>query len=112
MRGADLRVGLPVPGSDLRIGRAAAQGGQVRPVLRPCRSLSDAGHRVPFFTTKEDSQRTGLGLAVAWSVAEEHGGSIRVRSAEGEGAEFVLTLPMETAQREGVNGNRKDPDCG
>jgi two-component system, NtrC family, sensor kinase len=49
----------------------------------------------PFFTTKEDQHRTGLGLAVAKSILEQHGGSIEVRSTPGEGAEFVVSLPLE-----------------
>lgn len=48
----------------------------------------------PFFTTKEDQQRTGLGLAVAKSIVDQHGGTIEVNSKEGEGAEFVVTLPL------------------
>jgi two-component system NtrC family sensor kinase len=47
----------------------------------------------PFFTTKEHSQSTGLGLAVAKSILDQHGGGIQVRSKEGEGAEFIVTLP-------------------
>ena len=52
----------------------------------------------PFFTTKEDQQRTGLGLAVAKSIVDQHGGSIEVRSKEGEGAEFVVLLPLAVAE--------------
>jgi two-component system NtrC family sensor kinase len=48
----------------------------------------------PFFTTKEDQQRTGLGLAIARSIVEQHGGLLSVNSVEGEGAEFVFTLPL------------------
>ncbi len=47
----------------------------------------------PFFTTKEDQNRTGLGLAVARSIVEQHAGEITVRSQEGEGTEFRVTLP-------------------
>jgi two-component system sensor histidine kinase PilS (NtrC family) len=46
----------------------------------------------PFFTTKE--QGTGFGLALAHRIIEEHGGSIRVASAPGEGAVFTVSLPM------------------
>jgi two-component system, NtrC family, sensor kinase len=48
----------------------------------------------PFFTTKENQQNTGLGLAVAHSILEQHGGSISVKSALGQGSEFILTLPL------------------
>ena len=51
----------------------------------------------PFFTTKEDQLRTGLGLAVAKSIVEQHGGEITVRSAAGEGTEFRVTLPAVVA---------------
>lgn len=47
----------------------------------------------PFFTTKEDQLRTGLGLAVAHSIVEQHAGDISVRSTPGEGTEFRVTLP-------------------
>jgi two-component system NtrC family sensor kinase len=52
----------------------------------------------PFFTTKADVHRTGLGLAVARSIVEQHGGTILVESVEGAGAEFVVSLPVESAQ--------------
>jgi two-component system, NtrC family, sensor kinase len=48
----------------------------------------------PFFTTKEDQLRTGLGLAVAKSIVEQHGGQIAVQSAQGEGTEFLVTVPV------------------
>ncbi len=51
----------------------------------------------PFFTTKTDEQRTGLGLAVAKSIVEQHGGEISVRSTPGEGAEFTIRLTLEGA---------------
>jgi two-component system sensor histidine kinase MprB len=36
---------------------------------------------------------TGLGLAIVRQVAEQHGGSVFARNADGGGAEFVLKLP-------------------
>jgi len=49
----------------------------------------------PFFTTKPVGKGTGLGLSVAYAIAEEHGGRLSVRSAEGTGgASFLLELPV------------------
>jgi signal transduction histidine kinase len=38
---------------------------------------------------------TGLGLFIARSIAEAHGGTLDVRSGPGAGSTFVLTLPVE-----------------
>jgi two-component system, OmpR family, sensor kinase len=37
---------------------------------------------------------TGLGLFIARSIAEAHGGALEVSSARGRGAVFTLTLPV------------------
>jgi two-component system NtrC family sensor kinase len=59
----------------------------------------------PFFTTKEDQHRTGLGLAVACSIAEHHGGTLTVESAPEKGAEFTLTLPLGARVAVGAPAN-------
>ena len=52
----------------------------------------------PFHTTK-GAKGTGLGLAVARRVAEEHGGELVLESAEGKGAAFRLRIPADLAGR-------------
>ena len=47
----------------------------------------------PFFTTKEEG--TGLGLNIAFNIISQHGGWLDVKSQEGEGASFVITLPVK-----------------
>ncbi|MFP4598119.1 MAG: ATP-binding protein [Persicimonas sp.] len=47
----------------------------------------------PFFTTK--SNGTGLGLAMTQQIVEEHHGQMSVESAVGQGAAFVIKLPLQ-----------------
>jgi two-component system NtrC family sensor kinase len=48
----------------------------------------------PFFTTKEVGKGTGLGLSLSYGMIKEHGGNIYARSTLGEGATFVIELPI------------------
>jgi|GEM_PF-2312427 len=48
----------------------------------------------PFFTTKPTGEGTGLGLSLTYDmVVKGHGGSIQIDSKEGEGSEFIISLP-------------------
>lgn len=48
----------------------------------------------PFFTTKPTGQGTGLGLSLSYDIIKAHGGEIMVKSKEGEGAEFIIQVPI------------------
>ncbi|MEA5451814.1 ATP-binding protein [Leptolyngbya sp. CCNP1308] len=51
----------------------------------------------PFFTTKAAGMGTGLGLATAFRIVQNHGGFIRVESQVGVGTEFQVFLPAIAA---------------
>ncbi len=59
-----------------------------------CGMTPDVVERIwePFFTTKQD-QGTGLGLDVAKSIIEGHGGTIDCETRPGAGAKFTIRLP-------------------
>src|SRR5467141_2307793 len=48
----------------------------------------------PFFTTKEVGKGMGLGLSITYGIIKEHGGTISVMSQPGEGAAFLIHLPL------------------
>ncbi len=48
----------------------------------------------PFFTTKEVGKGTGLGLSICHGIVTEHGGQIYARSGKGQGATFIIELPL------------------
>jgi PAS domain S-box-containing protein len=48
----------------------------------------------PFFTTKNEGYGVGLGLSTIYGIMERHYGSVKVESQPGEGAVFLLALPV------------------
>ena len=59
----------------------------------------------PFFTTKPQGLGTGVGLSICHGIVTAHDGSIELASASGEGARFVVELPV----REGAAPSAPKP---
>jgi len=58
---------------------------------------TDALRRVfePYFTTRGESGGSGLGMAIAYRIVTDHGGSIAASGAPGRGATITLRLPVD-----------------
>jgi len=95
--------------------QAMPEGGEL--IIRTARrgdaveiQITDTGAGIPpedhkrvfqiYFSTKESG--TGLGLAAARRIVEQHDGAIRLYSAVGKGTNFVITLPAD-----GPHGQRR-----
>jgi len=48
----------------------------------------------PFFTTKPQEKGTGLGLFITHGIVAQHGGALLAESPPGQGATFIIQLPL------------------
>ena len=60
---------------------------------------------LPFFTTKDVDQGTGLGLAVVHGIITSHGGTIKVKSKPNAGSCFEIQLPVSNSNELKENGS-------
>jgi two-component system NtrC family sensor kinase len=82
-----IRINTSVQGENVVIRIADNGSGMVQEVVS---RIFD-----PFFTTKPVGKGTGLGLSISYQiVVDKHGGQLSCLSEPGEGAEFVITLPI------------------
>jgi signal transduction histidine kinase len=54
----------------------------------------------PFFTTKPVGKGTGLGLSICFGIVQRHGGQIYARSKLGQGATFVVEIPIVSSDQD------------
>ena len=52
----------------------------------------------PFYTTKDVGEGMGLGLSICYSIMQEYGGEILVKTEPGKFCEFTLEFPVKTNQ--------------
>jgi len=71
-------------------------------------SLSDTGVGIPpeniprifepFFSTKDPGKGSGMGLAMAYGIVKNHGGTLDVRSVPGKGTTFRVLVPASSKE--------------
>lgn len=111
---------VPAPENIIRISTRLGADGMVRI------SIADTGVGIPtdmhtkifdpFFSTKPVGQGTGLGLSICHGLVEAMGGQLTVKSEEGKGSTFTVSLPAcdaglkaedEPAESASIHSSRK-----
>jgi two-component system NtrC family sensor kinase len=54
----------------------------------------------PFYTTKAPGEGTGLGLSLCYTFVSQHGGRIWEDGEPGQGARFVVELPVRMSEEQ------------
>lgn len=93
-----------IAASGARRGRIVVRTGYERRRRRAVIEVQDSGSGIPadvlprifepFFTTKEVGRGTGLGLALAYGIVQDHGGEISARNDRRGGAVFRIEIPV------------------
>lgn len=89
---------------------------EVTEILKVLIRIKDNGPGIPeevrrrvfdhLFTTKAVGKGTGLGLSISRQIVEEkHGGKISCVSTPGEGAEFIIEIPVSTPMLSMIQGH-------
>jgi signal transduction histidine kinase len=86
-RGGTVRVSAVADGDQVLV-KVRDDGPGIAPELHP--KIFE-----PFYSTKEAGRGTGLGLSISRRIVIDHGGSIEVESAPGQGTTFAVRLPVE-----------------
>jgi len=98
-------IGRGPGGVEVRVGRGTVTRpafGDAPPSMRievtddGCGIPDDVIDKVlqPFFSTQRAQRGTGLGLAVVRTIVAEHGGTLALRSAPGQGTTVTIDLPL------------------
>jgi len=63
----------------------------------------------PFYTTKEEGDGQGLGLAISWELVHKADGHLTAENVRPHGARFVVSLPARPEARVAAGGERRSP---
>ena len=96
----------------LEVAKSCADGAAVIRVMDKGSGMTkDVLDRIqrPYFTTKEGG--SGLGIAVARGIIEQHGGSLKFESTSGRGTTATVVLPACAQTAQDKKGHLKLPGC-